>query len=74
VLLGSYQLPGGSAVHGLAVDRAAGLLYAASESAIYRTSLAALPLSFSLVGAIGDIRGLAYSDDYGGPANAGCTS
>jgi hypothetical protein len=70
-LLGSYPLPAVRPSHGLAVDRATGLLYAASDSAIYRASLAALPLAFTLVGPIGDIRGLAYSDHYGGAGNAG---
>jgi hypothetical protein len=71
VLLGTAPLPAGTFVHGLAVDRANGFLYAASESAIYRANLAAWPLAFTLVGDIANVRGLAYSDNYGGPATAG---
>jgi hypothetical protein len=71
VLLGSYTLPSGTAVHGLAVDRAGGFLYAASESTIYRAPIPAIPLVFTAVGPVSDVRGLAYSDHYGGAANAG---
>jgi len=70
-LLSSAALPGGDSVHGLAIDRANSFLYAASESAIYRANLAATPLSFTLVGPIANLRGLAYSDHYGGAGNAG---
>ena len=49
VLLGSTQLPSGAFVRGLAVDRTNGRLYVASESAIFRSSLATWPLSFAIV-------------------------
>jgi hypothetical protein len=71
VLLGSASLPSGTFVHGLAVDRGNGFLYAASESSIFRANLAAWPLSFTLVGNLANLRGLAYSDHYGGAGNAG---
>ncbi|MEX2219194.1 MAG: hypothetical protein WD749_10605 [Phycisphaerales bacterium] len=70
-LLGIASLPSGTSVHGLAIDRANGFLYAASESSLFRANLAAWPLSFTLVGNLANPRGLAYSDHYGGAANAG---
>jgi hypothetical protein len=72
-LLGSYPLPSGFTVHGLAIDRLNGLLYAATDSAMYRAPLASLPLSFTAVGSLpgGDIRALAYGDHYGATFTAG---
>ena len=71
VLLSSSFLPGGTTVRGLTIDRTGARLYAASESAIYRASLPTLPLGFSLVGAMADVRGLAWSDNFGSFANTG---
>lgn len=70
-LSGTGALPAGTFVHGLAIDRANSFLYAASESAIYRANLASSPLSFTLVGNIANLRGLAYGDHYGGAGNVG---
>jgi hypothetical protein len=70
-LLSSSTLPAGTAVHGLAVDRNNSLMYAASESAIYRTSLNTLPLTWTLVGSVNGIRGIAYSDNVGAPGQTG---
>lgn len=65
-LVTTIQLPTGTTVRGLTVDRDIGTLFAASESAIYRADLAPFPnLSFTQIGSRTDIRALAWSDQYG---------
>jgi hypothetical protein len=56
----------GSAVSGLATDRASGVLYAVSGGALLRATLAIQPLSFVAVGPLGDARGLGHSRHFGG--------
>lgn len=71
-----YSIPiaAGSLVHGLAVDRDAGFLYAASSTTIYRADLSIDPLTtndFIEVGAISNIRAITFGDHYGGSDNSG---
>ncbi len=68
-----YAQATGSAemVTGLAVDRTAGLLYAAWGGSVYRAAIAPGSLSFASVGAIPNVRGIAYGEHYGGAANPG---
>src|SRR6185436_14502595 len=70
-LLSSGALPGGTTVHGLAVDRINHLIYAASEFTIYRASINTLPLTWTALGSMTNLRGLAYSDHYGPPGQVG---
>lgn len=73
-LVTSAALPDAGPVRGLAIDREQNLLYAASGSNLYRATATASPPVFTLIGAITgttDIRGIAFSEQYGGPANAG---
>ncbi len=65
--------PGGAAGHmveGLAVDRLTNTLYAAWNDQVQRSVIGASSLVFTLVGAT-PARALAWSDHYGGAANAG---
>jgi hypothetical protein len=71
---GTWTLPGASIVHGLAIDRDLGLMYAASDTAIYRATIPAAPNTtptFTLLATGSDIRGLAWGDVYGGFAQRG---
>ncbi len=70
-LLSSGALPGGTAVHGLAVDRINNLIYSASDSTIYRASTNTLPLTWTALGSLPSVRGLAYSDNYGAAGQFG---
>ena len=63
--IGASALPGGTFVRGLAVDRERELLYAASESAIYRADVNDPGLAMTAVGSIPSIRAITYSDHYG---------
>ena len=75
--MGTWTLPGATAttiVHGITVDRDAGMMYVASESAVYRATIPATPAttpSFTQVCAGSDIRALAWGDHYGGAAQRG---
>ncbi|MFO1513943.1 MAG: hypothetical protein U1F83_13670 [Verrucomicrobiota bacterium] len=70
-LLQTAPLPDGSPVRGLAIDPDQNLLFAAGTNMIYRAIVTNSPLSFTAVGSIGDIRAIAFSLNYGGPANPG---
>jgi hypothetical protein len=78
-ILGGTATPGGSGqfVTGLAIDRETSTLYASwalssGNSTIARSPLTSNSLTFTTVGStIPNIRALAWSDHYGGPANAG---
>jgi hypothetical protein len=69
VLLSTYATGSATVVTGLAVDRGNSLIYAAWNGQVYRSPVASL--SFTAVGALANVRGLAYSDHYGAAANAG---
>ena len=78
-LLFSSAAPAGAMVHGLAVDRANGLLYATwnagGSDQIYRSPITGFSLSFTLVGGgLQNLRAVAYSDSLwqGGDARALC--
>jgi len=65
-LVNVTALPAGAAARGIAVDRLNSTLYAASDGAIYRAPITgSTSLTFTLVGSIADVRGLAWSDHYG---------
>ncbi len=65
-LVGVATLPAGAATRGIAIDRINSTLYAASDTTIYRAPVtASTALTFTSVGGISDIRGLAWSDHYG---------
>jgi hypothetical protein len=71
-LLFTSSAPAGAMVHGLAVDRGNNLLYASWNDQIYRSPISGSSVSFTLVGGgLSNLRALAYSDSYGGPANSG---
>ncbi len=59
------SLPGGTPIHGLAIDRIGKWLYCANGASIYRTDTSLNSLSATLVGAMTGIRGLAYSTHFG---------
>ena len=60
-----WGLPDGSAVHDLSVSRSLGLLFAVSDSGLYRLELEDLSQEAMLVGAFDQATGIAYSDHYG---------
>jgi len=65
-VLSTVALPDGGPVRGLTVDRVNGLVYAASDANLYRAVAGASTPSFTLVGALtGDVRAIAYTDQYG---------
>ncbi|HMN39873.1 MAG TPA: GC-type dockerin domain-anchored protein [Phycisphaerales bacterium] len=71
---GTWTLPGATIVHGLAIDRDVGVLYAASDTAIFRATIPASPATaptFTQIAMGADIRGLAWGDHYGGVAQRG---
>ncbi len=71
-LLFSSSAPAGFMVHGLTVDRGNVLLYATWNDQIYRSPVTGTSLNFTLVGGgFTNLRALAYSDNYGGPATPG---
>lgn len=61
----------GGPVRGLTVDRAFGVLYAATDTELMRSSLALDPPVFTPVGPIDDARSLAHSDHFGGASTTG---
>lgn len=56
-------------VTGLTIDRTQDTMYAAWGDQIYRAPVSTL--SFTPVGGVANLRAIAYSDHFGGPANAG---
>ena len=71
---GTWTVPGASIVHGLAIDRDTGTLYAASDTAIYRAALPANPANppiFTQLASGADIRALAWGDHYGAASQRG---
>ncbi len=74
-LAGSWPLPGGgTTVRGIAIDRENTTMYAASESAVFRAPIPALPSVQPVwvqVANGSDIRALAWSEHFGGSANSG---
>ena len=71
VPLGSRSLPFGGAVRGLAVDRTRELLFVASETTVYRAEFSDPALTLTEIGPIPNARAIAYSEQFGGAANAG---
>lgn len=61
----------GGPVRGLAVDRDLGVLYAATDTALHRASLALNPPVFTQVGPVDDARAITHTDHFGGTANTG---
>lgn len=73
-VLATWSLPSNASVRGLSIDRESHTMFAASDSAIYRTALTnnfATPPSWALVANITGVRGLAMADAYGASANRG---
>ncbi len=71
-LLFTQLTAAGVPTRGIAIDRAGPYLYAAWNDTLYRAPLAGSLLNFTLVGGgITNIRGLTYSDNFGGAANPG---
>ncbi len=68
-LLSTAAAGPGLMVNGLTIDRSQDTLYAGWGDHIYRAPLSTM--SFTAVGAIANLRALAYSDHFGGTANAG---
>ena len=71
VLIQTALLPGGSPFRGLAFDSDQNLLFAAGTNALYRAIVTNLPLTFTAVGNISDVRAIAFSLNFGGLTNAG---
>jgi hypothetical protein len=71
---GVWTLPGATIVHGLTVDRDTSMLYAASDTGVFRAALPASPATapvFVQVSSGADIRALAWGDHYGGASQRG---
>ena len=70
----TWTVPGTGPVHGIAIDRGAGVIYLANETGVYRASTpasAATAPTLTLISTIADVRGLAWGDHYGAPAQRG---
>ena len=65
VLLETVALPAGTFVHGLCIDREANILYAASESGLFRGDLNSLPLTLETVDSTYNYKAITYSSHYG---------
>lgn len=61
----------GAPVRGLAADRALGLLYAATDTMLWRSPLSAVPPVFEEVGPLLNTRAIAHSGHYGGFSTTG---
>lgn len=73
-IAGSWPLPSGTSVRGIAIDRENTTMYAASESAVFRAPIPALPSVQPVWVQIAngsDVRGLAWAEHFGGAANPG---
>lgn len=74
---GTWTLPGATGttiVHGIAIDRDAGVMYAATENGVHRAMIPGSPSTtpmFTQVCAGSDIRALAWGDHYGGAGQRG---
>ncbi|MEO1130688.1 MAG: hypothetical protein AAFX05_13425, partial [Planctomycetota bacterium] len=71
VPIGSVALPDFGPVRGLTVDRATDTIYASSQFNLYRSSLTSWPPSWTFVGAIANMRSIAWCDHFGGPSQDG---
>lgn len=67
----SSPITGGFTPTGLAVDRTQNRILGAWNGQIWRSTINAGSLSFTSLGSLGNVRDLAFSDHYGGAANAG---
>lgn len=68
----SFTLPSGLDVRGLTIDRDLNTLFMASDSGIWRASLASFPTISPTQIATGlDLRALAWADHFGGPSSRG---
>lgn len=70
-LLFSSAISGGFTPTGLVVDRTQNTMLGSWNGQIWRSTINSNSLSFSSLGALGNVRDLAFSDHYGGSANAG---
>lgn len=64
-LLETVLIPAGDFVRGLYIDREMSLLYAASESGLFRADLSSSPLTFETVDSTYNYRAITYSNHYG---------
>lgn len=67
----SSTISGGFTPTALVVDRTQNRILGAWNGQIWRSTINSNSLSFSSLGALGNVRDLAFSDHYGGPTNAG---
>lgn len=65
VLLETVVLPAGNFVRGLCIDREANMLYAASESGLFRADLNSQPLTLQTIDNTYNYRAITYSSHYG---------
>lgn len=65
------NISGGYTPTGLVVDRTQNRILGSWNGQIWRSTINSNSLSFSSLGALGNVRDLAFSDHYGGSANAG---
>ena len=67
----SSPIAGGFTPTGLVVDRTQSRLIGSWNGEVWRSTISSNSLSFSSLGALGNVRDLAFSDHYGGSTNAG---
>ncbi|MEZ6243298.1 MAG: GC-type dockerin domain-anchored protein [Phycisphaerales bacterium] len=70
-ILGTAGPGGGAPIHGLALDRALGKLYAATNEGFYRADIAQVPPVFTRVGNLSGARGIAHTDHFGNDSTRG---
>ena len=74
-LLATWTLPAAGPIRGIAIDRDASVIFAATDTSVYRatvpTSFATAPTWTQIVSGGSDIRALAWGDHYGGAGNRG---
>lgn len=67
----SASISGGFTPTGLVIDRTQNVMLGSWNGQVWRSPVNANSLSFSSLGALGNVRDLAFSDHYGGSTNAG---
>lgn len=70
-LLFTSAVLGGTTPTSLVVDRTQNVMLGAWNGQVWRSAIGTNSFSFSALGAIGNLRDLAFSDHYGGVSNAG---
>lgn len=70
-LLSTWSLPGGETVLGLAVARELNLLFAVSETELFRIDLTQATVTPEIIGPVDGARAVAYSDHFGAASQEG---